>query len=303
MFQSEINNFPVRRGKVRDVYDLGKELVIVTTDRISCFDRVLPTIIPNKGRVLTAVTEFWLNFLGVKNHLITSDISKMPVEFQAEEFKDRTMLVKKCTPFPVECIVRGYISGSGWKEYLTTGAICGIQLPARMQENMPFCDPIFTPSTKAETGHDENISFDQMASVISHLCPEPEQFTNMGMNRITASQLSHMSLSVYKKAHNYAWNRGIIIADTKFEWGLYKGEITLIDEVMTPDSSRYWPMEGYCLGKSPPSLDKQYVRDYLTETKWDKNSEPPTLPEEVVQRTSFIYAKLYECMTGKKWLY
>lgn len=299
MFQSNIKDFPCRRGKVRDVYDIGNDrLVIVSTDRISAFDYVLPNTIPNKGRVLTALTEFWLSILGsTRNHLISTDVDDMPKPFWDKEFVGRTMLVRKYNVLPVECIVRGYLSGSGWKEYVKTGQICGIRLPKHLQENMAFAEPLFTPSTKAEKGHDENITYDEMIDVIDGV-----KWVAEDEGRIFARKLEQASKEIYTQAHRFAWERGVIIADTKFEWGvdLKSGQIVLIDEVLTSDSSRYWPMASYCLGRSPESLDKQYVRDYLNNCGWDKNSEPPELPQEVVKNTEAKYVELYERLTGKK---
>ncbi|MBV9125508.1 MAG: phosphoribosylaminoimidazolesuccinocarboxamide synthase, partial [Planctomycetes bacterium] len=248
LLQSEVTEFPCKRGKVRDNYDLGDRLVIVATDRISAFDWVLPTGIPDKGRVLTGLTRFWLNFLGVPNHLLSTDLADLPAAFasQPEVFAGRTMLVRKAAVVPVECVVRGYLAGSGWKEYRRDGTVCGIGLPAGLQESQQLPEAIFTPSTKEEVGHDVNISVQEMARITG-----PE----------VADELRTRSLDVYRRAADYARARGIILADTKFEWGrLPDGKIILIDEVLTPDSSRFWPLDQYRPGSSPPSFDKQFVR-------------------------------------------
>jgi phosphoribosylaminoimidazole-succinocarboxamide synthase len=285
LLQTSIPEYSCRRGKVRDVYDLGDRLIIVATDRISAFDWVLPTGIPDKGRILTRMTLFWLNYLGVPNHLISTDVADMPPEFQSagEDLTGRTMLVKKTQVVPVECVVRGYLAGSGWKEYQQTGAVCGISLPAGLQQSQQLPSPIFTPATKAESGHDENISWEEMLAITD---------ADLG------EQLRHKSVDLYRRAAEYARKRGIIIADTKFEWGrLPDGELILIDEVLTPDSSRFWPADQYRPGISPPSFDKQFVRDWLEQTDWDKNSPPPPLPLEVVERTRQKYLEAYEHLT------
>jgi phosphoribosylaminoimidazole-succinocarboxamide synthase len=277
LLQSDVPGFPRRQGKVRDIYDLGEHLVIVATDRISAFDWVLPSGIPDKGRLLTKMSLFWFAFLGVPNHLVSTDLAAMGNEFlaRADQLEGRTMLVRKTQVVPIECVVRGYLAGSGWKEYRTSGKVCGIELPAGLRESERLPEPIFTPATKAETGHDENIHFETMvASVGQEL----------------AEDLRRRSLDIYRRAAAYAESRGIVLADTKFEWGqLPGGEVILIDEVLTPDSSRYWPRDTYEPGKSPPSFDKQFVRDWLERSGWDKNSPPPELPEDVVQRTRAKY--------------
>ena len=285
MLQSNITAYPRRQGKVRDVYDLGERLVIVATDRISAFDWVLPTPIPGKGRILTALTLFWLRWLNVPNHFLSDRPGDLPHEFRAPEFAGRTMLVHKTEVLPIECVVRGYLAGSGWKDYRQTGAVCGISLPAGLQEGQQLPEPIFTPATKAETGHDQNISFDQMIADVG---------------RVTATELRTKSLDVYRRASEYAAKKGMIVADTKFEWGrLPSGEIILIDEVLTPDSSRFWPADGYAPGRSQPSFDKQFVRDWLESTSWDKNSPPPELPASVVERTRAKYLEAVERLTGE----
>jgi phosphoribosylaminoimidazole-succinocarboxamide synthase len=288
LLESEIPGFPCRRGKVRDVYDLGDKLVIVATDRISAFDWVLPTGIPDKGRVLTQMTLFWLEYLQVPNHLMSTDVSKMPPAFaeRAAELSGRSMLVRKTQVIPVECVVRGYLAGSGWSEYGKSGKVCGVSIPPGMQESQQLPQSIFTPATKEETGHDINISFERMEEITGSKVGE---------------ELRRRSVEVYQKAAEYTRGRGIIIADTKFEWGqLPGGEVILIDEVLTPDSSRFWPKDQYKPGGSPPSFDKQFVRDWLLTTGWDKNSPPPQVPADVVAKTREKYLEAYERLTGKR---
>jgi phosphoribosylaminoimidazole-succinocarboxamide synthase len=288
LLQSEIPGHSCRRGKVRDVYELGDRLVIVATDRISAFDWVLPTGIPDKGRILSQMTLFWLDFLKVPNHLLSTDVAVMGQAFaaQAKVLQGRSMLVRKAAVVPFECVVRGYLAGSGWKEYRRQSTVCGIRLPAGLQECQQLPAPIFTPSTKAATGHDENISFEQMAASTG-----PK----------LATELRERSLDVYRRASAYAESRGIILADTKFEWGrLPDGSLILIDEALTPDSSRFWPKDSYQPGKNPPSYDKQFVRDWLEGSGWDKNSPPPQLPAGVVEKTRAKYMEAYERLTGKK---
>jgi phosphoribosylaminoimidazole-succinocarboxamide synthase len=290
LLQSEIAGFPCRRGKVRDVYDLGDRLVIVASDRISAFDWVLPTGIPDKGRILTQMTLFWLDYLKVPNHLLSTAVGAMGPAFaaQGDALKGRSMLVRKAAVVPFECVVRGYLAGSGWKEYRKQQTVCGIPLPAGLQECQQLPKAIFTPSTKAETGHDENIAFASMADAIGAKL---------------AGELSERSLDVYRRAAAYAETRGIMLADTKFEWGqLPDGSLILIDEVLTPDSSRFWPKESYAPGKNPPSFDKQFVRDWLEQSGWDKNSPPPPLPAAVVEKTRAKYVEAYEKLTGKKFV-
>ena len=277
-------------GKVRDVYEVGSEqLLFVATDRISAFDYVLATGIPLKGHVLTQLSLFWFDFLKdiVPNHLVTAEANRYPGEVQpyARQLRGRSMLVKKAEMFPVECVVRGYLSGSGWKEYKASGSVCGIKLAAGLLESDELPEPIFTPATKATTGHDENISFEQMAKLV-----DPGD----------ARRLRDLSLAVYKKAAAYAREKGIIIADTKFEFGRTPAGITLADEVLTPDSSRFWPVDLYQAGKSQPSFDKQYVRDYLEEIHWNKQPPAPALPTEVARRTSRKYVEAYERLTGRQ---
>jgi len=287
-------NFPDLKlhasGKVRDVYNIDdQQLLFVASDRISAFDYVLATGIPHKGQVLNQISLFWFDFLAdvVPNHLITADVEKYPpqVKKYADQLRGRSMLVRRAEIFPVECIVRGYISGSAWKEYKATGKVSGIALPAGLKESDAFPEPIFTPSTKATTGHDENISFDQMCETI-------------GVEN--ASHLRDLALRVYKKAANYARQRGIIIADTKFEFGRTPKGITLADEVLTPDSSRFWPADKYAPGRAQDSYDKQYVRDYLEQIHWNKQPPAPALPPDVARRTSEKYLEAYSQLTGRK---
>lgn len=285
LFQSDIPGVPCRRGKVRDVYDLGDRLVLVATDRISAFDWVLPTPIPGKGRILTDLTLFWLDFLNVPNHLISTNLEDMgsPFAAQAAQLQARTCLVHKASVFPIECVVRGYLVGSGWKEYQASGKVCGLPLPEGLKQAQQLPEPIFTPATKEESGHDINISFAEM------------------VNRIgtrEAEQLRSASLKLYVQASQHAQSRGIILADTKFEWGrLPTGRIILIDEVLTPDSSRFWPADQYRVGGNPASFDKQFVRDWLETTTWDKNSPPPELPAEVVEKTREKYQEALNRLT------
>lgn len=275
------------RGKVRDLYDAGEHLLIVTTDRLSAFDVVFHEGIPGKGAVLTALSEFWFARLGsiVPNHLISTDIADMPAPArkQASLLRGRTMLVKKCTVFPVECVVRGYLIGSGWKDYRASGAVCGLPLPPglRMADRLP--STLFTPATKEASGHDENIDFARMASIVG---------------KGNAERLREVSVRVFETASAYAASRGILLADTKMEFGTdAAGNLTLIDEVLTPDSSRYWPKEEWKPGASPPSFDKQIVRDWLESTSWDKSPPPPALPDDVIDRTAARYREILERLT------
>jgi phosphoribosylaminoimidazole-succinocarboxamide synthase len=277
-------------GKVRDIYTVGADqLLFVATDRISAFDYVLATGIPHKGRVLTQISLFWFDFLKdvVRNHLVTADVGRYPAEVQkyADQLRGRSMLVRRADMFPVECVVRGYLSGSGWKEYKASGSVCGIHLPAGLRESDGLPEPIFTPATKATTGHDENISFEQMTKLV-----DPED----------ARQLRDLSLQIYRQAAAYARDKGIIIADTKFEFGKTAAGITIADEVLTPDSSRFWPADQYQPGRSQQSFDKQYVRDYLEEIRWNKQPPAPALPAEVARRTSEKYVEAYRQLTGRK---
>jgi phosphoribosylaminoimidazole-succinocarboxamide synthase len=287
-------NFPelkkISQGKVRDIYDLGENLLIVTTDRISAFDVVLPDAIPYKGYVLTQISKFWFQKMSslMPNHLISIDVTDFPAECHKykEELEGRSMLVKKAKPLPVECIVRGYLTGSGLKDYNKTGQVCGIELPEGLVESSRLESPIFTPSTKAEIGsHDENISFEKMSEIL-------------GSEK--ASLVKKLSLEIYCAARKIGEEKGIIIADTKFEMGDYSGQLILIDEALTPDSSRFWPRAGYQAGKSQPSFDKQFVRDYLSTLDWNKQAPGPELPGEVIERTSQKYLEALEILTGIK---
>ena len=277
------------RGKVRDIYEAGDdELLIVASDRLSAFDVVMAQGIPDKGRVLTQLSCFWFNFFRdvVPSHFLTADIREYPAALRpfAEQLAGRSMLVKKAKPFPIECVARGYLAGSGWKDYRSTGAICGVKLPAGLQESSRLDEPIFTPATKAQSGHDENISWVETVEIVG---------------LATAEKLRDNTLRLYSKAREYAEGRGILISDTKFEWGLRGGEIILIDEVLTPDSSRFWPQEGYQPGRAPASFDKQFVRDYLESLHWNKQPPPPPLPAEVVEKTSEKYRDAYRLLTGR----
>jgi len=279
----------VRRGKVRDVYAVDDEhLLIVATDRISAFDCILPTAIARKGEVLTSLSKFWFEKLAhvVSNHLVTTNLEEMPAAVErAETIKHRSMLVRKAEVFPIECVVRGYLVGSGWKDYLRTGEVCGHQLPENLLESAELREPIFTPSTKAEEGHDENISEEQVRGIIGEE---------------TTERLREISLRLYQEARDYARGRGIIIADTKFEFGRdQNGEIILVDEALTPDSSRFWPAESYSPGKSQPSFDKQFVRDYLETLNWDKQPPAPPLPADVANATTSRYLEAYRLITGE----
>lgn len=286
--QTLLPGIPVRRGKVRDVYDLGDLLLLVSTDRISAFDWVLPNAIPDKGRILTQLSAFWFHWLQVPHHLISTEIEAirpyLPEGVDWTPLAGRVSLCRKTDVVPIECVVRGYLAGSGWKEYQQSGTVCGIRLPAGMVESDRLPEPIFTPATKAHTGHDENISFEKMVQRIG---------------RETAEMLRWRSLEIFQRGAEYALQRGIIIADTKLEFGWADGQLILIDEVLTPDSSRFWPADQYAPGRSQPSFDKQFVRDWLCTTTWDKNSPPPPLPEEVIQKTRQKYIEAYERLTGR----
>ncbi|MEN6483811.1 MAG: phosphoribosylaminoimidazolesuccinocarboxamide synthase, partial [Syntrophobacteraceae bacterium] len=276
------------RGKVRDVYDLGDSLLIVATDRISAFDVVMLTPVPDKGRILTRLSEFWLDFVKdvVETHMIATDVGKYPPVCQpfAAQLAGRSMWVRKAQMLPFECIVRGYLAGSGWKDYRRTGSICGIPLPAGLQEAEKLPEPIFTPSTKAERGeHDQNVTFEEMERQIG---------------KELAGQVKAASLKVYKKAAEYARERGIIVADTKFEFGLVDGRLLLVDEVLTPDSSRFWPADRYKIGCSPESFDKQYLRDYLIHSGWTVADSAPSLPPDVVENTRSRYLEALERISG-----
>ena len=287
--ETNITEYPLKaRGKVRDIYDLGDSLLFIASDRISAFDYVLPNPIPDKGKVLTQISLFWFDYLKsvVDNHVITADFSQFPDKLQGHrELDGRAMIVKKAKMFPVECVARGYLSGSGWKEYKETGAVCGIPLPSGLRESDALPEPIFTPATKAETGHDINISYEQVVGIL---------------DEATAQALRDLTLDIYKRAAKHALDQGIIIADTKFEFGIYDGSIILCDEVLTPDSSRFWPKDDYEPGRGQKSLDKQYVRDYLEKIRWNKQPPCPELPPEVVQETSRKYRDIYSRITGRQ---
>ncbi len=290
MLQSDFPGLKLlHRGKVRDIYEVEDHLLLVATDRISAFDVVMAEPIPDKGKVLTAMSLFWFDYLGdiVANHLVTADPDQYPAACMPyrEQLAGRSMLVKKAEPLPVECIVRGYLAGSFWKAYQRSTTVCGFELPAGMRESDPFPEPLFTPSTKAEIGeHDENISRSRMEEIVG---------------KETADRLADIAERLYTKARDYARERGIIIADTKFEFGWHEGELILIDEVLTPDSSRFWPQAEYEPGRSQPSFDKQFLRDYLSSLDWDKTPPPPPLPADIVERTRARYIEALERLTGK----
>jgi phosphoribosylaminoimidazole-succinocarboxamide synthase len=287
LLESSVPGLPVRRGKVRDVYDLGDRLLLVSTDRISAFDWILPTAIRDKGRVLTQIASFWFDRIDEPHHLITTNVGEMGLaaEVDRESLAGRTSLVRKTRVVPIECVVRGYLAGSGWKEYRESGTVCGIRLPEGLLESSKLPEPIFTPATKAETGHDENISFQRMVEIVGPAVSE---------------ELRTRSVNLFKRGAAYALERGIIIADTKFEFGRLADRLILIDEVLTPDSSRFWPADQYQPGRGQPSFDKQFVRDWLSATDWDKNSPPPALPDDVVEKTRQKYIEAYERLTGRK---
>src|ERR1700686_4918129 len=278
---------PAARGKVRDIYDAGDKLLIVATDRLSGFDVILPTPIPDKGRVLTQLSLFWFELLRdvIPNHVVSGTEFPAPFEVYREELAGRSMLVRKTEPLPIECVVRGYVSGSGWKDYQATGQICGIALPAGLRESDRLPEPIFTPATKAATGHDENISFERAAALI-------------GKQR--AQRAREISLEIYRRAAAYAEPRGILLADTKFEFGLLNGEMIWIDEALTPDSSRFWPAAEYKPGGPQPSFDKQFVRDYLERIRWPKTPPGPTLSPDVVAATRAKYREAYRILVGRE---
>ena len=286
-------NFPklklFAKGKVRDIYEVGDNLLLVSTDRLSAFDVIMNQGIPYKGMVLTKISEFWFNYTKdiIPNHLITADVEKYPIECKeyTEDLRNRSMLVKKAKVVPIECIVRGYISGSGWNDYSKTGAISGITLPKGLLESEKFSEPIFTPSTKAEIGqHDENISAEEATKIV---------------DKDTFNKVKEATIKIYKKSSEYALTKGIIIADTKFEFGKVKDQIILVDEVLTPDSSRFWPLDKYEKGRGQESYDKQFVRDYLLSIKFNKQPPPPPLPEDIIQKTSEKYFDIYKKLTGE----
>ena len=281
---------PIKEGKVREIYDNGDTLIMVATDRISCFDVILHNVVTGKGKVLTQISKFWFDYTSdiCKNHMVSCDVKDMPEFFQNDKYEGRTMMCKKLTMLPIECIVRGYITGSGWASYQKNGTVCGITLPKGLVESDKLPEPIYTPSTKAEIGdHDENISFERSVEVLE------KEFPGKGLEY--ATKLKEYTIALYKKCADYALTKGIIIADTKFEFGLDEnGEVVVADEMLTPDSSRFWPLEGYERGKSQPSFDKQFARDWLKSNKHDW-----TLPEEVVEKTIAKYLQGYELLTGK----
>ena len=283
---------PFKEGKVREVYDIGDHLIIAATDRISAFDVILKNKVTDKGAILTQMSRFWFDFTRdlVPNHMISTDVEDMPEYFRQDRFKGNSMLCKKLEMFPVECIVRGYITGSGWASYQKDGTVCGIKLPEGLQESEKLPEPIYTPSTKAEIGdHDENVSFEKTIEILEAQYP--------GKGEYYATQLKEKTIALYKKCADYAWEKGIIIADTKFEFGLdEKGEVVIGDEMLTPDSSRFWPREGYVAGKGQPSYDKQFVRDWL---KANPDSDYD-LPEDVIDKTVEKYKEAYELLTGEK---
>ena len=290
VLRTEIPGVAVRHGKVRDIYDLGDKLLLVASDRLSAFDVIMKTGIPHKGRVLTQISKFWFGFLAgaVENHLITDDVRKYPKPFcdNAGQLAGRSMLVKKTKVLPVECVVRGYLAGSGWKEYQQSGTVCGLKLPGGLKQCDKLAEPLFTPATKAEQGmHDENISFEQAAEIL-------------GGEK--ARYVRDKSIEIFKKAGDYARSKGIILADTKFEWGEIDGKVILIDEVLTPDSSRFWPADKYQPGRDQESFDKQFVRNYLEEINFDKSGPGVELPKDIVEKTSAKYIEAYEQLTGSR---
>ncbi|MBN1124079.1 MAG: phosphoribosylaminoimidazolesuccinocarboxamide synthase [Sedimentisphaerales bacterium] len=290
VLQTEIANTQAKHGKVRDLYDLGDKLLIVASDRLSAFDVIMKSGIPYKGQVLTQISRFWFDYLGdiVENHLISDNVSEFPAPFcdYADQLVGRSMLVKKTQVLPIECVVRGYLAGSGWKEYRKNQTVCGVKLPTGLSQCAKLSEPIFTPATKAEQGlHDENISYEQCASIIGQQ---------------QARYVRDKSIEIFSKARDYAESRGLILADTKFEWGLIDGKTILIDEVLTPDSSRLWPADKYEPGRDQESFDKQFVRNYLEEIHFDKSGPGIELPEDIIQKTSAKYIEGYEKLTGRK---
>ncbi len=279
---------PFKTGKVRDMFDLGDKMLIVVSDRISAFDCVFPNLIPEKGKVLNSISKFWFDFTSdiIENHMISTDVSEYPEPFNQykEELQGRSMLVKKVDIIPAECIVRGYLEGSGLKDYLKTGEICGIKMPDGLRQAEKLPEPVFTPSTKAEEGHDINVTFEQ-------LCEE--------IGEDIANQLKEVSIAIYKKASEYALEKGLILADTKFEFGMLDGKLVVADEMLTPDSSRFWDASDYQVGRAQKSFDKQYLREYLETLDWDKKYPAPKLPDDIIQKTKEKYLKAYEIIAGK----
>jgi phosphoribosylaminoimidazole-succinocarboxamide synthase len=287
LLATALGDYPRRSGKVRDIYELDDRLLLIATDRISAYDVVMPNGIPDKGRVLTQISVFWFDLLKdiTPNHLLSASLADLPQDCRQEELDGRIMLCRKTRVVPIECIVRGYLAGSGWKEYKASGTVCGIKLPGRLKQCQELPEPIFTPSTKAASGHDENISFEQAAAAVG---------------ADLAAELRDRSLAIYKRARQYAASRGIIVADTKFEWGRDEsGKLILIDECLTPDSSRFWPADEYKPGRDQPSFDKQFVRDYLDEIEFNRTPPAPPLPVEIVQRTREKYIEAFTRLTGK----
>ncbi len=291
VYQTDIKELElIHRGKVRDLYRCGENILMVATDRISAFDVVFNEPVPDKGKVLNQISLFWFDRLKemVPNHIVESDVERFPKELQpyTDILKGRSVIVKNAKPLAIECIVRGYITGSGWKEYQRTGAVCGIKLPEGLKESEKLPEPIFTPSTKADIGeHDENIDFEKACEIVG---------------RETAEKVRDLSLAIYKDAADYALSKGIIIADTKFEFGFIGSDLCLIDEVLTPDSSRFWPLDSYQPGRSQPSFDKQFVRDYLESIGWDKKPPAPKLPDDIIEKTRQRYLEAYSRITGKE---
>jgi phosphoribosylaminoimidazole-succinocarboxamide synthase len=278
----------LRSGKVREVFDLGETLLFVATDRLSAFDVILPDPIPHKGAVLNQLSAFWFRrFAKIDNHFVTAEFDDYPQELRAfrDQLAGRSMIVRKTTPLPVECVVRGYLAGSGWKEYQESQSVCGIKLPSALKQASKLPESIFTPATKAETGHDENIDMQRCAEILG---------------QEIADRVEKLSLEIYSKGRDHAEKKGIIVADTKFEFGTIDGQLLLIDEVLTPDSSRFWPADQYVEGQSPPSFDKQFVRDYLETLDWDKTPPAPSLPQDVIAKTSAKYVEAFERLTGEK---
>lgn len=287
LLTTSIGRYPKRSGKVRDIYDLGDRLLIVATDRISAYDVVMPNGIPDKGRVLTQISAFWFHRLTnlTAHHLLSTELADLPEDCRDEEIAGRFMLCRKAEVVPIECVVRGYLAGSGWREYKASGAVCGVKLPKKLKQGSQLPEPIFTPATKATTGHDENITFEAAGELAG---------------RETITELRDKSIALYTQARAYAADRGILVADTKFEWGRDgDGKLILIDEVLTPDSSRFWPAENYQPGRDQPSFDKQYLRDWLDEIKFDRKPPAPLLPQEVVQATRARYVEAYTRLTGQ----
>ncbi len=287
VLQTSIPGMTPKRGKVRDIYDFGDKILLVSTDRISAFDWILPSGVPDKGKVLNQMAEYWFETLGVRNHVITTDVGQIPFPAGTDVslFEGRSVFCEKTKVVPIECVVRGYLSGSGWKEYQKSRTVCGVALPEGLVESAKLSEPIFTPSTKEETGHDQNISFEETAE-------------RVGLE--VATKLRDLSLDIFKRGSAAALKRGIIVADTKFEFGVASdGEIILVDEVLTPDSSRFWPADAYEPGKGQPSFDKQFVRDWLLQSGWDRNSTPPELPDDIVLKTRAKYIEAFERITGR----